>query len=146
MNYCPDFNSPVKPKIIFFACVFAFEVLLEILLTLLPGMDDGLGIQGFLILFLFLKNRNLFSVLGLGLFFRRVIVLFSFLLKVIPLLFIVLIDFQWFMWMLARESFLFNVVLLGCLFFIVLILILCFRIISVLICWIVVFGLLALGI
>ena len=46
--------------------------------------------------------------------------------------------------MLARGSFLFNVVLLGCLFFIVLIL--CFRIISVLICWIVVFGLLVLGI
>ena len=97
----------MKPKIIFFACVFAFEVLLEISLTSLPGMDDGLGIQGFLILFLFLKNRNLFSVLGLGLFFRRVIVLFSFLLKVIPLLFIVLLDFRWFMWMLARESFLF---------------------------------------
>ena len=84
----------MKPEIVFFACVFAFEVLLEISLTSLPGMDDGLGIQGFLILFLFLKNRNLFSVLSLGLFFRRVIVLFSFLLKVIPLLFIVLLDFR----------------------------------------------------
>lgn len=87
----------MKREIIFFAFVFIFEVPLEKWLSLLPAMDDGLKIQGFLILFLFLKSRNLFSVLGLELFFQLVIVLFSFLLKVIPLLFIVLLDFQLFM-------------------------------------------------
>ena len=76
-------------------------------------MDDGLRIQGFLILFLFLKSHNLFSVLGLELFFQLVVVLFSFLWKVIPLLFIILLNFQLFMWMLVRVSFQFSVVLLG---------------------------------
>jgi hypothetical protein len=93
MNYCQGFDLLVKPEIIFFTFVFTFGVLLGILLSLLLGMDDGLGIQGFLILFRFLKSRNLFSVLGLGLFFQLVVVLFSFLLIVILLLFVVLLDF-----------------------------------------------------
>jgi hypothetical protein len=97
MNYCQDFDLPAKQEIIFFAYVFAFEVPLEKWLSSLPVMDDGLRIQGFLILFLFLKSHNLFSVLGLELFFQLVVVLFSFLRKVIPLLFIILLDFQLFM-------------------------------------------------
>jgi hypothetical protein len=93
MNYCRGFDLPVTPGIIFFACVFAFKVPLAILLFLLLGMDGELEIQGFLILFLFRMNRNLFSVLNLVLFFRLIAVLFSFLLLVIHLLFVVLLDF-----------------------------------------------------
>jgi len=93
MNYCPGFDLLKTQGIIFFASVFAFKVLLGILLFLLLGMDDELEIQGFLILFLFRMNRNLFSVLDLRLFFRLVAVLFSFLLLVILLLFVVLLDF-----------------------------------------------------
>lgn len=56
-------------------------------------MDDALGIQGFLILFLFRKSRKLISVLGLELLFLLVVALFSFLMKVILLLFAVLLSF-----------------------------------------------------
>ena len=93
MNYCRGFDLLKTQGIIFFACVFAFKVPLEILLFLLLGMDGELEIQGFLILFLFRMNRNLFSVLDLVLFFRLVVVLFSFLLLVILLLFVILLDF-----------------------------------------------------
>jgi len=93
MNYCRGFDLLKTQGIIFFAYVFAFKALLEILLFLLLGMDDELEIQGFLILFLFRMNRNLFSVLDLRLFFRLVAALFSFLMLVILLLFVVLLDF-----------------------------------------------------